>query len=206
MAMEQFVLLGEMTGSDALALLSRILHTTCGATLLGGAVYLRFVLAPVAGQDNAEQVLFAGRRKAWAACVGICTLLLLVSGFYNLGLIVSTYEKMEPPYHGLLGLKILLALGLFVVSALIAGKSSGAEKVRKSLKWWLNVAVVLALGIFVCGAVLRSIPHIPKAPPIESEAPAFDAPPTEETTEGANEDEDATIPTLPSLQSPASDL
>lgn len=159
---------------DAILILVRVLHTTCGATLLGGLIYLRFVLAPAAIEGDAEAVLYAGRRRAWAACVAVCTALLLFSGFYNFVNYVTGYEKLAPPYQALFRVKFLLALVVFAIAALVAGKSGAAVKVRAKLKLWLNVAVAAALAIFVIGAILRSIPHIPKAPEIESEAPAFE--------------------------------
>ncbi len=148
---------------DYLALLSRVVHTTCGATLLGGLVYLRFVLAPAAPRSDSEAVLFAGRRSAWAACVGVCTLLLLVSGSYNFWLVLTQYEKPVGPYHMLFGIKSLLAIGLFVLMALLAGKTGAAQRLRGNLAFWLNTSLALALAIFVLGAMLRSIPKTPKA-------------------------------------------
>lgn len=186
-------LLADAVGGYALGLLSRVFHTTCGATLLGGALYLRFVLAPAATGDDAEATLFAGRRSAWAACVGVCTLLMLLSGFYNFLTIVGANEKLAFPYHMVFGIKFLLAFAVFALSALVAGKSKGAVKLRGKLTLWLNVLVATTLGVFICGAVMRAVPHIPKPPAIESEAPAFDGGSAKEAADGPE------IPTLPSL-------
>lgn len=160
-----------------LGLLSRVVHTTCAATLFGGLIYLRFVLAPAVPADDREAALFAGRRKAWAKCVGICTGLLLVSGFYNFFLFMGIYKNLPKLYHPLFGVKFLLALGLMAIMALVAGKTSLAERVRGSLKKWLNVALVLALCTYVTGAMLRSFRDLPDAriaAPQIDEAPAFD--------------------------------
>lgn len=167
-----FPLLAET--NDALLILLRVLHTTCAGTLLGGLLYMRFVLAPSAATSDAEAVLFAGRRKAWAACVGICTALLLASGFYNFfTVIIGGDTKPAAPYHALFGVKFLLALVVFALSALIAGKSGGAVKVRANVKRWLNIALFCTLAIFVLGAYLRQIPRVPKPVTPETEAPAF---------------------------------
>lgn len=164
----EFALLGDgvMPVFDAgyfIGLASRVLHTTCAATLLGGTIYLRFVLAPAVG-DNPEATCFAGRRQAWAACVGVCTLLLLLSGFYNYYSVVISNTKMPPLYHGVFGIKFLLALVVFALSALVAGKSPLALKVRGQMTKWLTVLLVAALALFLAGAVLRSVPHIPRGP------------------------------------------
>jgi hypothetical protein len=123
---------------------------------------MRFVLAPAAGRSESEAVLFAGRRSAWAACVGICTLLLLLSGSYNFWLVLTQYEKPIGPYHMLFGIKALLAIVLFVLMALLAGKTSAAQRLRGNLAFWLNLSLALALAIFLLGAMLRSIPKTPK--------------------------------------------
>lgn len=166
-------------GGYFLALLSRVAHTTCAATLLGGLIYLRFVLAPAAPEGEAEAALFAGRRKSWALCVAVCTGLLLLSGFYNLVLVMLGYSNLPKLYHPLFGVKFLLALGVMAISAFIAGKTSLAEKMRGSLTFWLNVALALALSTFLIGAMLRSFRDVPdarEAAPVAEEAPAFDAP------------------------------
>ncbi|TWT96009.1 hypothetical protein Pla108_30890 [Botrimarina colliarenosi] len=161
------------------SLLSRVVHTTCAGTLLGGLIYLRFVLAPAAPADGAEAALFADRRKTWARCVAACTGLLLLSGFYNLIFVVGAYENLPALYHPLFGVKFLLALGVMVIMALVAGKTSLAERMRGSLKLWLNVALVLCLATYVTGAMLRSFRDLPDArvaTPLMDEAPAFGDP------------------------------
>lgn len=41
-----------MDGPYWISILSRVVHTTCAATLLGGLIYLRFVLAPAAAEPG----------------------------------------------------------------------------------------------------------------------------------------------------------
>lgn len=165
-----------MDGGYFLALLSRVAHTTCAATLLGGLIYMRFVLAPAEPDGDAEAALFAGRRKAWAACVGVCTGLLLISGTINLLLVMWNYKNLPKLYHPLFGVKFLLAIGLMAIMAFIAGKTGLAEKMRSSLRKWLNLALALGLAIFLLGGMLRSFRDLPDArvaAPTAEEAPAF---------------------------------
>ncbi|QDU89886.1 hypothetical protein Pla175_32820 [Pirellulimonas nuda] len=140
------------------ALVSRVIHTTCGATLLGGIVYLWWVAAPrAAGGD-----LYSGGRRAWAGCVGACTGLLILSGAYNFWVIYTGNQKLPPLYHALFGAKFLLALAVFALAALLAGKTSLAARMQAKSRFWLNITLAALLAIFVLGAVLKSIPHIPK--------------------------------------------
>lgn len=151
-------------GAYWLGLLSRVAHTTCGATLLGGLIYLRFVLAPaITEADQVNPTAYAGRRKTWAMCVAVCSLLLLLSGFYNFFKFIATYENLSGLYHPLFGVKFLLALGVMAITALVAGKTKLAERMQASLTYWLNLALVMALAVFVLGAVLRSYRDVPDA-------------------------------------------
>ncbi|TWT90558.1 hypothetical protein Mal64_09510 [Pseudobythopirellula maris] len=140
-------------GGFVLSLLSRVFHTTCAATILGGLVYLRFVLAPGAAvADDPEAAVYAGRRKAWAMCVGVCSMLLILSGVYNLVVIVGSEPKPSGLYHPLFGVKVILAV---VVMALAARASGAAAVVSGKLKSQLNVALGCTLAVFVLGATLR---------------------------------------------------
>lgn len=163
------------------ALVSRVLHTTCGATLLGGLIYLRFVLAPaVENQDEAVEKLYAGRRQAWGKCVAVCSSLLLLSGVYNLILFTRAYENLPSLYHPLFGAKFLLAFAVMLISAFISGKTALADRMRAKLSFWLNVALLCALAVFVLSATLRSFRDLPdarEAPPAsyDEAPPAFGA-------------------------------
>lgn len=166
----------DFDGAYFVALLSRVFHTTCAATLLGGLIYLRFVLAPAAPEGENEAALFHGRRKAWAVCVAVCSALLMVSGIYNLILYVIEYENLPKLYHPLFGVKFLLAMGVMAITALVAGKTALAEKMRGKLTPWLNLALVLCLAVYLLGAMLRSFRDLPDAraaAPVAEEAPAF---------------------------------
>lgn len=166
-------------GAYFLALASRVAHTVCAATMLGGLVYLRLVLAPAAPADSREATLFAGRRSNWAAIVGLCTGLLLLSGFYNFFVFMGAYKNLPALYHPLFGVKFLLALGVMAIMALVAGRTALAERMRGSLTSWLNLALALCLATFVLGAMLRSFRDLPDArvaSPVVGEAPAFDEP------------------------------
>lgn len=158
---------------DLLAILFRVLHTTCAGTLLGGLVYMRFVLAPAAASDGAD--IYAGRRAAWAKCVGVCTALLLASGSYNFWVIITQYQKPAFPYHMVFGIKILLAFAVFALMALLAGKTDAAAKLQAQLGRWLNITLAMVLAIFLLGAVLKSIPKVPAAAePAATPAPAVE--------------------------------
>ncbi|MGL4512001.1 MAG: hypothetical protein ACRCT8_02850 [Lacipirellulaceae bacterium] len=165
------------------ALAARVAHTLSAATVVGGLVYLRLVLAPAAASAaNPAEALYGERRKAWAGAVALATTLLLVSGFYNFFTFIRAYDNLPKLYHPLFGVKFLLSLGVLVIAALLAGRTNLAERMRSGLRGWLNLAIVLALGVFVSGAMLRSLRDVPgarslPATKVANDAPAFGAAP-----------------------------
>ena len=157
-------------------LMSRILHILGAVILAGGLFYIRTVVspaAPTAGAQGADQ-FFGGRRAAWAKWVGIGTALLLITGIWNYVQFSKTYD-LAKTYHMVLGIKILAAIVVFLLAALLAGRTNAAETIRKKWTLWLDVCVVLAIVTVVIGSYLRSYPHDPKvgaAEPPKLVAPA----------------------------------
>jgi uncharacterized membrane protein len=144
-------------------LLSRILHILGAIILVGGIFYLRTIVTPSITTPNANvDEQFGGRRAAWAMWVGISTLLLLVTGLWNYMQIIKTNERMASSYHMIAGLKMLAGIALFLLAALVAGRSPVAEMMRQRMRFWLNVCLLVGIVTIVLGSVLRTYPHTPK--------------------------------------------
>ena len=93
--------------------------------LVGGIFYLRTIVTPSIATPNANvDEQFGGRRAAWAMWVGIATLLLLVTGLWNYMQIIKMNERMASSYHMIAGLKMLAGIALFLLAALVAGRST----------------------------------------------------------------------------------
>jgi uncharacterized membrane protein len=166
-------------------LLSRILHILGAIILVGGTFYLRAIILPNVGSTGTDtDRQFGGRRAAWAMWVGIATLLLLVSGLANYMYIIKSHERLASSYHMIAGMKMLGGVALFLLAALIAGRSPAAESIRQRMRFWLNVALLLGIVTVALGSVLRTYPRSPKvdAPgPSVIVAPAMNAPATAPT-------------------------
>jgi hypothetical protein len=59
----------------------------------------------------------------------------------------------------LAGIKILLSLALFVLAALLAGRTPLAERLREKFYFWLTTAVLIGVAIVILGGVLRTFDH-----------------------------------------------
>lgn len=139
----------------ALRVTSRVFHIMFAIIIGGGLFYLRAVLAP-AGAD----ACYANRRTVWARWVGIATFFLIASGLYNYIMFVREAKAAGTPlpsaYHMLFGVKFLLALFVFFVAAILAGKTSLADKFRGSMAQWLNFAWLAVMAIIIIGALMRT--------------------------------------------------
>lgn len=152
------LLVGAVPTIDAgyvLQIASRVLHIVTAMILVGGIFYMRTILAP-AGAD----ACFAGRRAVWAKWAGIATALLLATGIYNLMQVIGQAkadgEKLPAAYHMLFGVKFLLALLVMFLVAILAGKTTAAERFREQMQKWLNIAWLAAIMIIVIAVVLRT--------------------------------------------------
>ncbi len=134
-----------------------MLHILSAVILVGGLFYIRTILSP-AGAD----ACFADRRSVWAKWVGIATLFLLVTGFYNFFIIIGQSKaeggvKLPPTYHMLFGVKFLLAMMVMFIAAILAGKTEAADRFRGQMGKWLNIAWLAAVAIIVLAAILRTL-------------------------------------------------
>jgi uncharacterized membrane protein len=153
-------------GHYLLLLTSRLLHILGAIILVGGVFYLRNVIASrAAAADNAgADPWFAGGRGTWAKWVGITTLVLLATGLFNFVMNVKTYE-IATSYHMLVGIKILVALVVFFLAAVLAGRSALAERFRGNMKFWLSACLVAGIVTVLIGSVMRTYPRELKPTP-----------------------------------------
>ena len=90
---------------DVISLLSRWTHIGTAIVLVGGTVFLRFVLAPAAAQlpDAEHQKLKELVMNTWKKFVHAGITLFLLSGFYNYLVVQIPKHKGDGLYHGLMG-------------------------------------------------------------------------------------------------------
>ncbi|MCA9127063.1 MAG: hypothetical protein KDB22_08255 [Planctomycetales bacterium] len=144
-----------------LDVLSRIAHVFTAIALVGGSMFMLFVLSPVATfiDPDAHKTLMVGVQKRWKRIVHTGILLLLASGFYNFMRAIPNHRG-DSAYHALLGVKILLALFIFFVASALVGRSLRLEWMRNKRSTWLRAVVIAAtLIVTISGYVkIRPIP------------------------------------------------
>ncbi len=145
---------------DLLDLLMRWLHITGAIVAGGGSIFALFALLPamLSLQDEVRSDLHERIRRRFVVMFMASVVALLVSGFYN-------YLRNEIPshqgqglYHGLMGLKILLAFAVFFLGSALTGRAPAFAGIRAKRKRWLGVNIFLVLVIVALAGILRSIP------------------------------------------------
>jgi uncharacterized membrane protein len=134
---------------DILTVIMRWLHLTSMATLIGGMLYWRLVLAPASEALSPETREALGDKAAshfspivWASIAG-----LLVSGVFK----YLTSPGHQPVYHMIFGIKMLLALHVFAVGIMIV-RPGNPRRTRM-----LTGTVISGLVIVFLSAWLRHI-------------------------------------------------
>lgn len=144
----------------------RYMHILGAITLMGSAIFMRFALAPTLQllPEEQQKNVHEAVRVRWGMFVRGATLLLLVSGIVNMGLVPAFNEisKDGPNYNMLAGIKFVLGLFIFFFAELLMGRSSLAQRFQAKRVFWLNVNLVLALTMVLIGGVMRFIPRQPK--------------------------------------------
>lgn len=144
---------------DALVILSRVVHIATAIVLVGGAVFLRFVLMPAAEKLPEEVHLDLRNRllARWKRIVHAGIALLLVSGFYNYLVVMRPMHAAvgDKRYDMIVGIKMLLAFVLFFLGSALVGRSQALQRFRDRSSATLVVMSVLALAIVGISGYLK---------------------------------------------------
>jgi uncharacterized membrane protein len=145
--------------AELLSLASRWLHIVAAITAVGGAIFALLVVLPATGvlTPEAREAFHAAVRKRWSKIVAAAIAVLLLSGLYNFFAITRNYGPELPRwYHALFGIKFLLALAVFAIASLLAGRTAMAQRLRTQTKLWLSINLLLAGIIIAISGLLRT--------------------------------------------------
>ncbi len=144
--------------ASVLFVIVRVAHIIAGATWVGGSVMYLVVVIPALRLGGATSTVAGNVANLFKRMVNICIGVLLLTGAY-LTFDRLTQTTLGMPYLIVLGLKIVGAIGLFVL-ALYIGQSN-IRRLAKRTTRLSKVApqLMLALGIlvFILGAILNQL-------------------------------------------------
>jgi uncharacterized membrane protein len=147
-------------GMDSIEILnvaSRWVHIATAIVVLGGTVFMRFILQPAAEQlpqaehDRLRGLVVSRWRKVLMGGIA----LFLASGFYNYLAVAVPKHHGDKAYHALMGIKILTAFVVFFLAEVLVGRSARFESLRRDRKKWLLVLILLAFGIVLISSFLK---------------------------------------------------
>jgi uncharacterized membrane protein len=141
-----------------LDVLSRWVHVGTAVVLVGGSVFMRYVLMPSASATLGEAEHDALRSQLigrWKKYVAIGIALLLFSGLYNYVKVGIPEHKGDGLYHGLMGTKMLLGIAVFFLGSVLVGRSPRFEGLRQNRAKWLSVLILLSAIVIAIGGLLK---------------------------------------------------
>lgn len=146
------------SGLDPIALISRWAHILSAIVMLGGAVFLRFILMPSVTEafgENGHKTLRPVLMRRWQKVVHLCIALFLASGFYNYLAVTAPKHPGDALYHALFGVKFLLALVVFALASILVSTREKPSKLRANARLWLAITVGLAVIVVLIGGLMK---------------------------------------------------
>ncbi len=155
----------------ALAIVLRILHIGFAVILAGGVMYQLFVLLPAMREADTERRrhLMEAAAARWRPWLFGAMAALVISGLMNFLMFkVPTYRghPQVAVYHGLFGLKFLIALASFhPLTVLALPGPRFQERYRDRAGLWLGIAVTAVTAVIVIAAVMNNFERLFPRPP-----------------------------------------
>lgn len=146
--------------ASPLDLLMRWIHLGAVIVAVGGVFFLRMIVHPVLMTLADEQrVALRGQLIGrWKVIVHACIGLILISGLYNYLAVMRPRHAGQGGYHMLVGIKIMLALGVFFIAEALVGRARAFEGMRRASPTWLLLYLLLAAGIIGISGYLKYFP------------------------------------------------
>lgn len=133
---------------DAIEFVNKWLHLLSIIGVLGGIMFAWLVLRSDSGATTSDEADEGARQrwKRWGIAQAVLWVVVLITGFAN-------YMFVSPNvigrYHMFVGMKIALALLMFVLALVLAHPMPGMAKLVRNKGNWLTVLIVL--GVLVVG-------------------------------------------------------
>ncbi len=158
-------------------LLNKWVHLLSIAGVLGGTLFSLLVLAPQLKTDGDNAQIKAMWKRSGLTLAGLWVLV-LITGFVNMYLISPT---VNGNYQMWLGMKVALAMVMFIVTLLVSHPFPAVQKFFKERTPWLvvlliigvvivgisaklNISRVTGTGLKATGSIQATVPVIPAAP------------------------------------------
>jgi uncharacterized membrane protein len=139
---------------DIVNIIVRVIHIGSVVALVGGTLFMVFAMKPSLKlvDDQLQDALLKLARKRFMRITHTAITLLILSGAWSWYQNFEVYRNASKAVHGILGMKVLIAVAIFVI---IFGTAMGVIK-GCPVKWaWVNL--VLALIVIILAAIVRAM-------------------------------------------------
>mgnify|MGYP006437805143 CR=1 FL=1 len=141
---------------NVIPLISRWMHILPAVVMVGGAIFTQLVLCPALAGNDPENAVKQQVKRKWSKVIMGCALFLLLSGLYNTMVIFGGDDPPVGMYHGLFGVKLILAFSIFYISSLLAGKSDAAQKFQEKEAFWGKINMYAAIAVVLLAGGMRT--------------------------------------------------
>ena len=158
---------------EYLYLTMRWLHIIPAIVLVGGTIFMRVAVVPACNQLDEElrTSVQESVRRFWLRLLMPSIGFLIISGLVNTAWI--SMDKQVPSYYmPLLTVKLILAVAIFYIASLLAGRSEAAVKFRQRQQFWLNVNILLAILLICIAGTMKMTDPKPKKDAPDKKDPA----------------------------------
>jgi len=139
---------------EIISIISRFVHLGAMAALLGGTLYMVFAMRPAMKlvDDQLGESITQLAAKRFMRITHAAVALLILTGAWNWYVNVEVYREADKLIHMLLGIKILLAIAIFVIIFASATKVIKGNPAR-----WAWINITLATIIIILAAIVRDL-------------------------------------------------
>jgi putative copper export protein len=128
------------------------LHLISIVGVLGGTAFAGLVMAPALRNEPEDSPLSKGMWRRFGLSLAVLWVIILLTGFANMGFVSP---KVNAGYQMVLGIKMLLALLMFILSLLVAHPMKALVRVMQNRSLWLVMLMIIGIAILGISAHLN---------------------------------------------------
>ena len=95
---------------------------------------------------------------------------LILSGLYNYITTINAAKagqiELARFYHPVVGVKIILAFGVFFLASILSGRTPTARRMQEKIRQWMGVTVFAVIAIIALASALKVGGRLPTGDPI----------------------------------------
>ena len=138
--------------------IAKFLHVMSAAIAFGGVAFVLWALMPSLGRIDSEASgkLMENAAVRFSRMIWIAIALLIITGIWMI-IVVLTTAVPNPLYHSILGLKIILAIVIFVIAIALTLPGKAFQSMKQNRRRWMIINIHLFVIVFFLGVWLGRI-------------------------------------------------